>query len=93
MTTIMNDMDISLMSAAVSSRINAHIKNSSDTPEGILHVGTIDQSSLDMAWTTYRFPPTLIIPSNNDFGWSVRVGCVGQIGHEKLALNFVCVFS
>ena len=72
-TTIMNDMDISLMSAAVSSRINAHIKNSSDTPEGILHVGTIDQSSLDMAWTTYSFPPTLIIPSNNGFDWNVRV--------------------
>ena len=72
-TTIMNDIDISLMSAAVSSRINAHIKNSSDTPEGILHVGTIDQSSLDMAWTTYSFPPTLIIPSNNGFDWNVRV--------------------
>lgn len=72
-TTIMNDMDISLMSAALSSRINGHIKNSSDTPEGILHVGTIDQLSLDMSWKTYSFPPTLIIPGNSDFDWNVRV--------------------
>ncbi len=72
-TTIMNDMDISLMSAAISSRVNAHIKNRSDIPEGILHVGTIDHSSLDMVWTTYQIPPTLIIPKNNDFDWTVRV--------------------
>lgn len=72
-TTTMNDIDISLMSAAVSSRINDHIKNGSDIPDGILHVGTIDQSSLDMAWMTYRFSPTLIFVSNSDFGWNVRV--------------------
>ena len=84
-TTVMNDTDISLMSAAVSSRINAHIKNDSDIPEGILHVGTIDHLSLGMAWETYKFPPTLIIPRNNGFDWSVRV--LGSVAKkiEKLS--------
>lgn len=72
-TITMNDMDISLMTAAVSSRINAHIKHSNNTTEGILHIGTIDHSSLDMIWMTYRFPPTLLIPRNNGFDWDVRV--------------------
>ena len=72
-TTIMNDMDISLMSTAVSSRINAHIQHSSTTTEGLLHVGLIDQSSLEMAWMTYRFPPTLIIPKNSRYDWNVRI--------------------
>ena len=72
-TMTMNDIDISLMSAAVSSRINDHIKNGSKMPDGILHVGTVDQTSLDMIWMTYRFPQTLIFPSNNNFGWNVRV--------------------
>lgn len=72
-TTTMNDIDISLMSAAVSSRVNAHIKHSSEATNGILHIGTIDHSSLDMGWAIYRFPPTLIIPRNNGYDWNVRV--------------------
>lgn len=72
-TTTMNDIDISLMSAAVSSRINVHIKHSSEATNGILHVGTIDHSSLEMAWATCRFPPTVIIPMNNGYDWDVRV--------------------
>jgi hypothetical protein len=84
-TTIMNDMDISLMSAAISSRINEHIKNSSDTPEGVLHVGTIDHSSLDMAWMTYRIPPTVIIPRNVKFDWNVRI--LGSVAKNIEELN------
>ncbi len=84
-TTIMNDMDISLMSAAVSLRINAHIQHGSTTTEGILHVGTIDQSSLEMAWMTYRFPPTLIIPKNNSYDWNVRVLGTVAIKIEELS--------
>ena len=40
-----------------------------------------------MAWTTYRFPPTLIIASNNDFGWSVRV--LGSVAKniEELSID------
>ena len=91
-TTTMNDTDISLMSAAVSSRVNAHIRHSSETTNGILHVGTIDHSSLDMVWEIYRFSPTLIIPRNNDYDWNVRVlGAVVQkideLSNKDLALE------
>jgi len=72
-TTMMNDMDISLMSAAVSSRINTHILHSNTAADGIVHVCTADQSSLEMTWMTYSFPPTLIIPSNSSDDWNVRI--------------------
>ncbi|MEW7974780.1 MAG: ThiF family adenylyltransferase [Candidatus Thiodiazotropha endolucinida] len=82
-TTIMNDIDISLMSASVSSRIHAQIQNSSDTPEGVLHVGTIDHSSLDMVWMNYQFPQTVVIHRNNEFDWDVRIlGSVAKIIEE-----------
>lgn len=91
-TTTMSDTDISLMSAAVSSKIDAHIKHSGNKSGGTLHVGTIDHSSLDMGWTAYRFPPTLIIPKNNDFDWNVRVlGTVAKkiegLSNENSALE------
>ena len=91
-TTIMNDIDVSLMSAAVSSRVNTHIKHSGEDTNGILHVGTIDHSSLDMVWVIYKFPPTLIIPRNNSYDWDVRVlGTVvrkiEELSNEDLTLE------
>ena len=84
-TTIMNDIDISLMSAAVSSRINTHMKHSNTTTNGILYVGTIDQKSLGMEWITYEFLPTLVMPKDSHYDWEVRV--LGKVSKKIKELS------
>lgn len=72
-TTTMSDTDISLMSAAISSHINTHVKQNNDTEYGVLYVGVINQPSLGMAWISYIFPPTLIISRGGNYNWEIRV--------------------
>ena len=52
----------------------------------------IDQSSLEMAWMTYMFPPTLNIPKNSSYDWNVRVlGTIAkkieELSNEDLTLE------
>ncbi|WP_022954809.1 ThiF family adenylyltransferase [Leucothrix mucor] len=72
-TTIMNDTDISLMSAAAASRINTEIQQGKTRTDGALHVGVINPSSLEMNWMTYIFSPTLTIARTSRYEWDVRV--------------------
>lgn len=79
LTTIMNDIDISLMSAATTSKINTDIQQRKAKADGALHVGVISPSSLEMRWMTYSISPTIIIPRNSRYEWNVRIlGTVAQ---------------
>jgi len=40
---------------------------------GLLHIGILDKSSLNMKWECHAIPETLVIPRNEVFEWEVRV--------------------
>jgi len=79
-TTTMNDIDISLMSTAITSKISSHITQEKKSTTGFLHVGTINKKSLNMQWEAFQFPSTFVIPRDNTFVWDVRV--LGSVSHE-----------
>jgi molybdopterin/thiamine biosynthesis adenylyltransferase len=84
-TTTMNDIDISLMSAAMTAKINTHIEHNERTQYGLLHIGVLDKLSLNMTWKSHVFPSTLLIPKDGDFDWDIRV--LGEVTQkiEKLS--------
>lgn len=72
-TTTMNDIDISLMTAAITSKINSQISSEKNNLPGLLHIGTINKESLNMRWERHVLPTTLVIRRDNSFAWEIRV--------------------
>jgi len=79
-STTMNDIDISLMSSAITSKINDHVMQDKKNESGVLNVGVIDKQSLNMNWEEFQFSPTLVIPRDKKFNWDIRV--LGTVVNE-----------
>ncbi len=91
-STTMNDIDISLMSTSITSKINSYIMQACKPEVGFLQIGIIDKPLLNMQWETFEFTPTLVIPHDERFTWNIRVlGSVvdeiGQLSEMNVSLE------
>jgi len=80
MTTTMDDIDLSLMSTAITSNINKYITKESSKDRGRLNIGHITQETLNMQWQSHELSPTVVIQKDNSFKWEIRV--IGSIANE-----------
>jgi|GEM_PF-913092 len=71
-TTTMSDIQLSLMTAAISTQVDKEI-TSQISDHGIVHVGTIDTDTLNMSWQHHKLHPTVVIPRDDRFDWDIRV--------------------
>jgi len=84
-TTTMSDVEISLMSSAIASKIDTHISSSAQTESGVLHVGVLDKGTLNLTWEQHSLPPTLIILRDEQFPWEIRV--LGTVSEQIKTLS------
>ncbi len=79
-TTTMNDIDVSLMSAAITSKISDNISQEKNMTNGLLHIGTVEKNSLNMQWNTFEFMDTFVISRDEKFEWDIRI--LGNVSHK-----------
>lgn len=71
-TTIMDDIGLSVLSAALAGKVNQYTGESVCLDEGQINIGQLDKD-YNLDWTSYVLPATLIIPRDTNFGWEIRV--------------------
>lgn len=79
-TSVMSDMDLSLMSAAIASKIHNHIGGVvTDTFTGALMVALVD-NDFNLSWEAYPFRPTVVIDRDESYSWQIRI--LGNISDD-----------
>ena len=72
-TTKMDDIGLSLLSAAIAGKIHQYIGDSELVDsEGALHLGHVD-SSYQLTWEKHVLSETLVIPKDSQCEWEIRV--------------------
>jgi hypothetical protein len=73
LTTVMNDMDISLLTSSMSSILHKHISATSDAENGVIQVGLLDKESNNLSWRKYTLLPTKVIEADVSNEWDIRI--------------------
>ncbi len=71
-TTIMDDIGLSVLSAALTGKVNQHIGEKNMPDEGRINIGHLDKD-YQLDWISHVLPATYVIPRDTDFGWEIRV--------------------
>ncbi|MGY0565001.1 MAG: ThiF family adenylyltransferase [Paraglaciecola chathamensis] len=87
-TTIMDDIGLSVLSAAIAGKVNQYTGERACLDEGQISIGHLDRD-YKLDWTNYVLPATLIIPRDTHFGWEIRVlgNIINQIERESEGLS------
>ncbi len=71
-TTIMDDIGLSVLSAALAGKVNQYAGENTISNEGQIKLGYIDRD-YQLHWTNHSLPATHVIPRDTHFGWEIRV--------------------
>ncbi|WP_075186527.1 Mov34/MPN/PAD-1 family protein [Teredinibacter haidensis] len=78
-TTIMDDIGLSVLSAALAGKVNQYIGKNTGQDEGRINIGHLDKD-YQFDWKRYAIPATHVIPRDTYFGWEIRV--LGNIKNQ-----------
>src|SRR5690554_827464 len=71
-TTIMDDIGLSVLSAALAGKTNQYATDSIVPDEGWINIGHLDKD-YQLDWKSHALPATYVIPRDQHFGWEIRV--------------------
>ena len=83
-TTIMDDLGLSVLAAALAGKVNQYTGENTSLDEGRINIGYLDKD-YQLDWTSHVLPATHVIPRDTNLGWEIRVlgNIKDQIEHES----------
>lgn len=81
MTMVMPDAQLSVFAAAMSQYFLRLRREGFREDVGRVVIGTIGDDGMSLSWETQSIPPVVVVPTENDTGWTVRLA---QRAHEVI---------
>jgi len=79
LTTIINDIDISILASSLSAIFHKHIQTNNDAESATVHIGHLDKETMNQSWTRHDLIPTVVLSADKD-DWQVRI--LGHIANR-----------